>query len=143
MALPVSVVKRKVPAGQYAGYEMFFGQVRAAGTTSFDDLCNRISGFSSATRGDVELVLNSFLMVVGNHLSNGDLVEMGKLGTIRMSAGSRGTLTEKEFTSHLMKKGHIVFKPGRYLRQVIEEATFRKIDQQVEIIECKRPHAQF
>ncbi|MCC8143319.1 MAG: HU family DNA-binding protein [Tannerellaceae bacterium] len=140
MALTVSVVKRKVPSGEHAGEEMFFGQVRASGTTSFDELCNRISGFSSATRGDVELVLNGFLMVVGNHLDNGNLVEMGKLGTIRMSAGSRGTETEEEFTAHQMKTGHIVFKPGKYLKRVVEEATFRRIDKKVVIVECTRLH---
>ena len=110
-----------------AGSKLYYGQVRAQQKLEFKKLCEIISSYSTASRGDVMLVIDGLLYVMRQHLENGEVVQMGDFGNFRMVAGSKGTVNSEDFTTSLFKKGRIVFTPGPMLKEVAAKPKFEKL----------------
>ena len=86
-----------------------------------------ISAQSTASSGDVKLILDELVNVMRRNLGKGEVVKVGELGSFQLQFGSTGTLTEKEFNSALIKSKRILFRPGKQLRDAISNYTFEKI----------------
>lgn len=128
MALMYHLVKRPDKSkNAAANSQLFYGQIRAQQTLTFNKLCEVIAASSTASRGDVMLVIDGLLTVMQQHLENGEVVEMGEFGKFRMLAGSKGIAKEEDFTTALFKKGRIIFTPGSRLRDLTVKARFEKI----------------
>jgi len=121
------VSRRDLRKDAATGARLFYGQIRATNRISFDTLCAQVSRASTASKGDVQLVISSMLECMKDHLAQGDIVQMGELGNFRLTAGSKGAETEKEFTANLFKKGRVVFSPGALLRTASKEVCFEKL----------------
>lgn len=119
--------------------KLYYGQIRSQQTTDFNRLCETISAHSTASKGDVMLVIDGLLYVLTQNLADGNVVQMGEFGNFRMVAGSTGTATEDAFTTTLFKKGRIVFTPGSMLKTITSKPKFEKLD--ILTKECDKPHA--
>lgn len=109
------------------GAMLYYGQVRVRQTVSFDRLCETIADRSTASKGDVQLVIDGLLHVLSQNLAEGNVVQVGDFGNFRMNAGSSGAATAEEFTTSLFKNGKIIFTPGSRLKQLTEGLKFEKI----------------
>ncbi len=127
MSLKFHPIERKVLAGEDAGQTKWFGQVRLSGTIYFDKLCEKIAALSTATKGDVEIVLKSLIFVLCEKLSNGNVAQVGDLGNFRVSAGSEGAIDPEEFNARMMRRPKIVFFPGKRLQRLRKEARFEQL----------------
>jgi len=109
------------------GAKLYYGQIRAMNRISFDQLCAEVSRTSTASRGDVQLVIATALECMKDHMAQGDIIQMGELGNFRLSVGSSGATTEAGFSTTLFKKGRVVFTPGSMLRTTTKEISFEKL----------------
>lgn len=73
------------------------------------------------------LVIEGMLSVMEERLEEGDIVQMGRLGSFRMVAGSKGAETEKDFNVSMFNKARIVFSPGTMLNTIRANAKFERI----------------
>lgn len=60
-------------------------------------------------------------------LGKGEVVKVGELGNFQLQFGSSGTATKKEFNQSLIKSRRIVFRPGKMLREAVNNYSFEKI----------------
>lgn len=128
MALMYHLVLRPDKSkGAAADSKLYYGQIRAQQMFTFSKLCEAISAISTASRGDVMLVIDGLLTVLQQHLENGEVIEMGDFGKIRMLAGSKGIAKAEDFSTALFKKGRIIFTPGSRLRNIAAKPRFEKI----------------
>lgn len=128
MALMYHLVQRPDKTkGAAADAKLYYGQIRAQQTFSFSKLCDAISACSTASRGDVMLVIDGLLIVLLQHLENGEVVEIGDFGKFRMLAGSKGSPKAEDFSTALFKKGRIIFTPGSRLKNLTAKPRFEKI----------------
>jgi len=127
MAIQYHLVRRADKSKNAAeGAKLYYGQVRSMRTIEFPLLCDLISDNSTASSGDVKVVIDGLIRVMQRNMGFGDVMQLGDLGNFRMVAGSKGTVTQEEFTSSLFKKGHIVFSPGTTLRKLASDVKFEK-----------------
>ncbi|MCD8178771.1 MAG: HU family DNA-binding protein [Tannerellaceae bacterium] len=126
MALNYRIIPRKIMAGEDAGKTKYYGQVVRSKLVPYKQLCQQLMVQSSATRGDVSLILDNLVDTILVHLENGHSVQLGDLGTFRMSAGSYGVESEDEFKASLMKRPRVIFSPGAELRARAAQAKFEK-----------------
>ena len=128
MALKYSLVLRPdLSKEAQAGDKLFFGQVRATDRISFVELCEALASYSTASSGDVKLVLDGLVHFMRKNLQKGNIIEVGELGNFRMTAGSAGSFSKEEFSTTMFKKGKIIFTPGRILREACAAPTFEKL----------------
>lgn len=59
-----------------------------AGTKGLKDISRDIAGRSSLTRGDIENVLSNFVDEMPKYLKDGFSIQLGELGTVRLSLSS-------------------------------------------------------
>lgn len=62
------------------GATLYYGQVRVRQTVSFDRLCETIADRSTASKGDVQLVIDGLLHVLSQNLAEGNVVQVGDFG---------------------------------------------------------------
>ncbi|MCD8192990.1 MAG: HU family DNA-binding protein [Tannerellaceae bacterium] len=134
------VLRRDMRDGAPEGSKLYYGQVRKQGNVSFDKICEAITAYSTASKGDIMLVINGLLFVMKQYLEQGDVVEMGEFGNFRMSAGSSGVENQEDFHTSLFRNGRIVFTPGKMLKESTRNVRFEKLNVVEREKECDRPH---
>ena len=108
--------------------KLYYGQIRVRQQITFDQLCETIADRSTASKGDVQVVLDGLIHVLNQQLQNGNSVQMGDFGSFRMSCGSKGVITKEEFDTSLFKKGKIIFTPGAKLKSMAAQPKFERIE---------------
>lgn len=121
------VLRKDMRKGAEADAKLYYANAKAAGTVDIQELCDLIAEGSTASSGDVKLILDELVRVMRRSLGKGEVVQVGELGNFQLQFGSTGTLTEKEFNSALIKSKRILFRPGKQLRDAISNYTFEKI----------------
>ena len=89
--------------------------------SSSNGLCEIIADRSAATAGDVKLVLDGLLFVVKQKLQDGQTIQLGDLGYFQAVLGSKGSPTKKEFTTDLVRRPRVVFRPGKTLLELAKK----------------------
>ncbi|MCD8167432.1 MAG: HU family DNA-binding protein [Bacteroides sp.] len=139
MSLKFRPIVRKLLAGVHAGQKRFFGQVRCGECIRFDKICKQVALLSTATKGDVELILDNFVEIINEQLENGNIIQLGDFGNFRIAGGSRAVEPGEKFHVSAIRRPRIVFSPGKELRRVTEKIVFEKLDTRV-VTECPHPH---
>ncbi|WP_455639024.1 HU family DNA-binding protein [Parabacteroides sp.] len=128
MAAKYTLVLRKdLRKGAEEGSKLYYANAKAAGVCDMYELCDLISLSSTASAGDVRLILDQLIEVMKRSLGKGEVVQVGELGNFQLQFGSTGTATKKEFNQALIKSKRIVFRPGKTLRESIKNYSFEKL----------------
>ena len=128
MPINYSVSPRINPRDKEAAPK-YYGKVQTSGTINFDTLAEDISYATSLTDGDVSNVLRALVKQIKKHLADGKIVQLDGLGTFQFQMSSKGSVTEKDYSSSLIKKVRIQFRPGRLIREVqnLTNLSFKKV----------------
>ena len=77
-------------------------------------------------RGDVSNVIDSLLDTVPKYLLMGKSVNLGGLGTFRLSFSSKGVEKPEAFNTSLIKGLKVIFTPSSELTEQIKKTKFEK-----------------
>lgn len=110
----------------------FYAQVKLSGDVSLREMCERIQQSCTVTKADVHAVLVAMEDVIVDALKGGEIIRLGDLGTLRVSLSSKGALTEKEYTSSLITKSRIIFRPGSILSEALANLSYTKLTVEME-----------
>ena len=90
------------------------------------ELAKEVVNISSLSRGDVSSVIENLLDVIPKYLLMNKSVNLGELGTLRLSFSSEGVEDPKDFNTSKMSNVKVVFTPGSELRKQLKDAKFEK-----------------
>lgn len=121
------VLRKDLRKDAAEGSMLYYANAKAAGVCGMYELCDLISLSSTASPGDVRLILDELIEVMKRSLGKGEVVEVGELGRFQLQFGSTGTVTKKEFNQSLIKSKRIVFRPGKVLREAMNNFSFEKL----------------
>lgn len=108
------------------GAKKFYGSVSATGTLGFDQICSSISAYSTASPGDVKLVLDGLVFVASEALLRGEVVQLGELGNFQLKMSSTGTDTAADYEASMLSRPHIVFRPSIRLKTAVARVSVEK-----------------
>ena len=83
---------------------------------------------SSLSRGDISNVIESLITIVPRYLMLGRSVNLGDLGTLRISFGSEGVDDKEQFVPSMIKGVKVVFTPSVQLKDAIEKIRLESTD---------------
>jgi len=127
MALKYRLVQRKdMGKDAVEGSKKYYGSVSSTGTLGFDQICSSISAYSTASPGDVKLVLDGFVFVASEALLRGEVVQFGELGNFQLKLGSGGVSDAKDYDASMFKRPHIVFRPSIRLKTAVAKVNVEK-----------------
>ncbi|MDR1336731.1 MAG: HU domain-containing protein [Tannerella sp.] len=96
------------------------------GKVAQNDISADIVNLSSLARGDVGNVINSLIDTIPKYLVMGKSVNLGELGTFRVSFTSEGVEDAKDFTVDKISGVRVVFIPSMELRKKLGSIRFEK-----------------
>lgn len=105
----------------------FYAQAVSDGRTDLDRLAYLIANQSTVRKADCLAVLEAFVHNMSDELNQGRIVELGELGSFRISISSEGFETPEEVSSAAVKSSRILFRPGKSLRKLLKTIEYKKV----------------
>ena len=105
----------------------YYAQAQARGDISLRDMAERIQASCTVHKSDVYAVLVALEDVVAEAIQNGEIVRLGDLCTLQVSLSGKGALTEEDYTTDLIKRAKINFRPGRVLSNALAGLSYTKV----------------
>ncbi len=128
MSLKYKIVQRRdMRRGAQEGAKRWYAQGYISGICQVEDLYDTIADRSTATAGDVKLIIDGLVTVLSKQLKAGQSVQLGELGMFRPSLRSEGADTKEGFHASLIRQPRIVFFPGKLLRKTRDFIRIEKI----------------
>ena len=125
MPIPYSLVERGNPRDPNAP-KKFYAQVQFSGEVTLRELAEEIANISTVSVIDTKAVLESLLEVIPKHIKDGEIVRLGDLGSFAITLKSDGADTADGFTSSMIKRIKVLFKPGKIFKNEMKTAAFKK-----------------
>ena len=117
-------MSREVEPGQE---QLYYAQTRATRTCTFEELCDLIAESSTASSGDVKLVIDRLTKFLAKSLERGEVVQFGELGNFQLLLSSSGSLTTEAFSAAQLRKPRLCFRPGALLRNLTQTVKGERI----------------
>lgn len=125
MSIKYKVLPRKNPRDITAP-DKFYAAAIADGDVDLDRLAELISYQCTVTASDCYAVLMALEHNIIGELGQGRIVKLGRLGNFQVGISSEGKDTAVEISSTNIKKSRILFRPGKNLRSMLNDLSFKK-----------------
>ena len=125
MSVKFKTIRRRNPQDILAP-EKYYASAVGDGEVDLDALAEMISYQCTVTESDCYAVLISLERNIINELGQGRIVKMGRLGNFQVGISSEGKETPEEVTASDITKARILFRPGKRLRRLLNDLSFRK-----------------
>jgi predicted histone-like DNA-binding protein len=125
MAIKFKTQSRKNPQDLTAP-EKFYAAAIADGNVDLDRLAELISYQCTVTETDCYAVLLALEHNIIGELGQGRIVKLGRLGNFQVGISSKGSDTAAEVSATTITKSRILFRPGKKLRSMLNDVSFKK-----------------
>ena len=126
MSINYKIIARKNPRDEEAPPK-FYGSVNAKGRRNMRYIAKQIASRSSLNEMDVMSVIEGFLQIIPETLTDGYTVDLGDFGAMGLTAKSKAAETEEEFNVSYMQGVKVNFRPGKIFKNALNNAEFTKI----------------
>ena len=89
-------------------------------------IANDLVLISALSRGDISSVLENTVDIIPKYLLMGKSVQLGELGTLRLSFSSEGVDDTSTFTVGMIRGRKVLFTAGSLLKGVLHNLTFER-----------------
>ena len=129
MAINYCVVGMQNPLDRESGEIKYYPKAQASGSVGINELAEEISYATTLTDGDVLNVIRALVKRINLHIAAGQIVKLENLGSFQAQLRSTGTPTEDTFSSAMIKKVTLQFRPGIGLKGQLNIAnlSFHKV----------------
>ena len=125
MSVKYKVVPRKNPRDLLAP-EKFYAASIADGEIDLERLAEMIAYQCTVTDSDCYAVLTALEHNIVNELKQGRIIKLGRLGNFQVGISSEGKDTAAEVSSSSIRKNRVLFRPGKRLRSMLNDLSYRK-----------------
>jgi predicted histone-like DNA-binding protein len=125
MSVKYKVLPKKNPRDLVAP-EKYYANAIGDGDVNLDTLAEMISYQCTVTESDCYAVLISLEKNIISELEQGRIIKLGRLGNFQVGLSSEGKDTAAEVTVSSITKTRILFRPGKRLRSMLNDLSFRK-----------------
>ena len=106
----------------------FYAQPVIDGTVTKKTLADDLVLISSLSRGDISSVIENLIDILPKYLLMGKSVQLGELGTLRVSFSSEGADTKEQLNAKMIRGQKVIFTPGKLLKEMLPKLTFELVD---------------
>jgi predicted histone-like DNA-binding protein len=120
-------VKKRVNPRAPEDPRRYYAFPKTSGSVDLRELAKRISRESTVSMMDTLAVLEGIFQVIPDYLMEGNIVDLGQLGSLRLSLSSDGAENPDEFNSSLIKRANILFRPGSEFKDQLKAVKFTRV----------------
>ncbi|NOU45907.1 MAG: DNA-binding protein [Bacteroidales bacterium] len=127
MAINFKVIERGEPGVVGGGTKKFYASPVMDGEMNLSDMTKAIEKICTVSGADIRAVLYALVDVSVDNLSNGTIVRLGDLGSMRVSLSSEGKATAAEVTASAIKNNSVIFTPGNRIKEMLAAVKYQKV----------------
>lgn len=124
MAVPYIIIEQQNPGNR--DETVYFARAVSSGAVDLEDLTRELEKMSTLSGADIQGVVHGLIDLASQHLSKGEIVHMGALGSLRVTLNSVGRPSEEEVDETSIRRARLAFRPGDRMRRMLETLQFRK-----------------
>ena len=125
MTIKYSVISKKNP-GNPSAPPKYYASLKSSGRSSLRQVSTRIGTISTVSSADTMATLEGLLTVVPQELAEGRIVELGDLGTFRLSAKSEGAPEAGGVSARSITGVKVIFTPGKLFKKALANIEYEK-----------------
>ncbi|MDR1345354.1 MAG: DNA-binding protein [Bacteroidales bacterium] len=126
MAIQIKSVERGQPGVAGGGVKKYYATPVHGKEITLDGLTKAIEKTSTVNGADIRAVLYAMVEEAVLGLSEGRIIRLGDLGSLRITLSSEGKETPEAVTGSAVKKAGVIFTPGSKLQEMLKVAKFTK-----------------
>ena len=126
MAIQIKVTERPQPGVAGGGVKKFYATPVHGKEVSLESLTKAIEKTSTVNGADIRAVLYAMVEEAVLGLSDGRIIRLGDLGSLRITLSSDGKDTAEAVNATAVKKAGVIFTPGAKLQEMLKTAKFTK-----------------
>ena len=127
MAIQIKAVERPQPGVVGGGVKKYYASPVHDREVSLDGMTKAIEKTSTVNGADIRAVLYAMVEEAVAGLSDGRIIRLGDLGSLRITLSSEGKDTAAEVSAASVKKAGVIFTPGKKLQEMLKSARFTKV----------------
>lgn len=127
MSLLFNKAERGNPANQQAP-KKWYPVLKSTGLVREKEVAKLLADETTLNPKEAEFAIGQLLKVVTNLLLNGNTVQLGDLGSLRVTAHAEGAATQAEVTAQQIKRLTVRFSESEALKDALKKATFVAVD---------------
>jgi predicted histone-like DNA-binding protein len=127
MSIQIKSVERGVPGVSGGGVRKFYAIPVHDREVSLEGMTKAIEKTSTVSGADIRAVLYAMVEEAVSGLSDGRIIRLGDLGSLRITLRSEGKTTSEEVTAQSVKKAGVIFTPGKKLQEMLKAAKFTRV----------------
>ena len=104
----------------------YYATVKSDGRADTATVARSINAMSTISSADTAAVLEAFLQVVPEKLTEGRIVELGDFGTFRLTVSSEGMEQPEDLSVRHITDTRVIFTPGKRFKDVLKTIEFQK-----------------
>lgn len=121
------LVPKKLGFGDSKGEIKHYALEVNKGEITLDTISKRIESYSTLSRVDIIAVITALVDEVHDGLSDGYIVRLGELGSLRLIIGSEGVDSPTDFKHSMINKSRIYFNPGKRIKELYKNLKFKRV----------------
>jgi len=126
MSIRFKVIQRGQPGVVGGGVKKYYAIPSLNGEMTLAELTKAIEKLCTVTGADIRAVLYALVDVAIDRLSNGTIVRLGELGSLRMSFNAEGKSSWDLVNAATIKKANVIFTPGPRVKEMLANVKFEK-----------------
>ena len=126
MPIKFKVVEKGQPGVVGGGEKKFYASPVMSGELTLAGLTKSIEKICTVSGADIRAVVYAMVDVMKDSLSEGNIVRMGELGSLRMSFSSEGKATAEEVNASAINSAKVIFTPGKDIKTMLETVEYQK-----------------
>ena len=125
MPIKIKAVQKPQPGVVGGGVKKWYASpVMEEKDLTLQGLTKEIERASTVNGADIRAVLYAMVEIAVDALSEGKIVRLGDLGSLRITLSSEGKNTAAEVSARAVKKTGVIFTPGKMLQEMLSSAKF-------------------
>ena len=125
MSIKFNVVERGRP-GHAEKPKKYYPSIQSTGRVTVRELAEEAHDISTLSTADIMAVVEAFLMLIPEHLANGEIVELGDFGSFWLRFSAEGAETPKEVKGANITTLIPRFMPGKRFKRALQTVRFVK-----------------
>ncbi|MDY3068940.1 MAG: HU family DNA-binding protein [Parabacteroides sp.] len=127
MPVNYKLIKKRIGKFGAGKTEKYYAIVSHSGTFDLDAVCEAVQNRSHLNSAAVKSILDSFCYIIRRELQEGRIVQLGELGSFRLTMSSDGVDNPNEFDTNNIRSTSLIFCPGKKIKLKKDSLKFRHV----------------
>jgi predicted histone-like DNA-binding protein len=126
MSIKFSIVERGRP-GDTGSPKKYYPYIQSTGRVTMRQLAEEASDISTLSTADMMAAVEAFLILIPDHLAQGEIVDLGDFGNFWLRFSAEGAETPEKVRGGLITTLIPRFMPGKEFKKILHMAKFEKL----------------